>query len=75
MITQITEKAEGGMKNIKVRFAGIDPKPYDGTFTIIYIPDQNQILKAGQRYSITIEGLSYKEIDTSKSHPKAEDLK
>lgn len=45
------------MTQIKVRFEGIEVK--DGNMAIIYIPDQTQILQAGKRYEITIEGLSF----------------
>jgi len=47
------------MKDIEVTFAGVESKPYDGTFTIIYIPDQRQILEPGQKYRIRIKGLSF----------------
>ncbi|GAI46078.1 unnamed protein product [marine sediment metagenome] len=45
------------MKQIKVRFEGIEVK--DGNMAITYIPDQTQILQAGKRYEIIIEGLSF----------------
>jgi len=45
------------MKQIKVRFEGVEVK--DGNMAIIYIPDHTQILQAGKRYEIVIEGLSF----------------
>jgi len=48
------------MKKVKVNFAGIE-KSKDGKLSIIYIPDQTQVLHAGQKYRIVIEGLTYEE--------------
>jgi len=47
-------------KEIRVRFAGVE-KAKGGEFSIIYIPDQTHFLKAGKRYRIVLEGLSYAE--------------
>lgn len=58
------------MKTITVRFAGIEKAP-DGNLSIIYIPDQTQVLKAGQKYRIEIEGLSYEE-SVAKQRSEAE---
>ncbi len=56
------------VKRIKVQYAGIvTDQPYDGTLTILYIPDQRQVLMPGQKYEIVIEGLSFSEKDTRKS--------
>jgi len=48
------------MKVVKVNFAGIE-KSKDGKLSIIYIPNQTQMLRAGQKYQIVIEGLTYEE--------------
>jgi len=56
------------LPKIKVKFAGIDvSKPYNGALSIIYIPDQRQVLMPGQKYELVIEGLSFTEKDTGKS--------
>ena len=52
------------MKNIKVRFAGIVVDSKDKNFSVIYIPDQDQRLRAGQKYQITVEGLSFEHKET-----------
>ena len=55
------------MKQIKVRFAGVETaKPYEGNLTIYYIPDQTHVLKAGVKYEIVIEGLGFDQKDTRK---------
>lgn len=55
------------MKQIKVKFAGIvTDDPYDGALTILYTPDQRQVLMPGQKYEIVIEGLTFAEKDTGK---------
>lgn len=46
------------MKVIKVRFDGIEKSP-DGKFSIIYIPDSTHVLRAGVKYRIEVEGLTY----------------
>ena len=46
------------MKVIKVRFDGIEKSP-DGKFSIIYTPDNTQVLRAGVKYRIEVEGLTY----------------
>ena len=48
------------MKEIHVRFAGVEKAP-DGQLSIIYIPENRQILLPGQRYKIVLDGLSYDE--------------
>lgn len=48
------------MKEIHVKFAGVEKAP-DGQFSIIYIPDNRQLLLPGRKYKIVIEGLSYEE--------------
>ncbi|GAI81459.1 unnamed protein product [marine sediment metagenome] len=48
------------MKDIHVKFAGVE-KASDGQFSIIYIPDQHQILNPGQEYRIVLDGLTYEE--------------
>ncbi len=55
-------------KEIRVRFAGIEKGP-GGEFCIHYIPDETQVLKAGWRYKIVLEGLTYEQ------HGKAKDRK
>ncbi|MBA7638829.1 hypothetical protein ES703_46485 [subsurface metagenome] len=57
------------MKEIHVTFAGIEKAPND-QFSIIYIPDNRQILLPGRRYKIVIDGLSYDE-----SKPKSQETK
>lgn len=47
-------------KEIRVRFAGVE-KAENGEFSIMYIPDQTHFLKAGKRYQIILEGLTYEE--------------
>ena len=46
------------MKDIHVKFAGLEPLPYDGSITIIYIPDQRQVLEPGRKYRIVIDGFT-----------------
>lgn len=46
------------MEEIRVTYASIEMGE-GGAFTIIYIPDQRQILEAGRRYKIIIDGLTY----------------
>lgn len=48
------------MKDIHVKFAGIEKAP-DGQFSIIYTPENRQILLPGQRYRIVLDGLTYDE--------------
>lgn len=48
------------MKEIHVKFAGVEKAP-DGQFSIIYIPENRQILLPGQRYRIVLDGLTYDE--------------
>lgn len=48
------------MKEIHVKFSGIEKAPGD-QFSIIYIPEQRQVLLPGQKYKIIIDGLSYEE--------------
>lgn len=48
------------MKEIHVRFAGIEKAPNE-QLSIIYIPDNRHVLLPGQKYRIVIEGLSYEE--------------
>jgi len=48
------------MKDIHVKFAGVEKAP-DGQFSVIYIPDQRQVLNPGQRYRIVLDGLTYEE--------------
>ena len=48
------------MKEIHVTFAGIEKAP-GGQFSIIYIPENRQILLPSKRYKIVIDGLSYNE--------------
>ena len=48
------------MKDIHVQFAGV-VKSQDGQFSIIYIPDQRQVLLPGIRYKIVLDGLTYAE--------------
>lgn len=58
------------MKEIRVRFAGIEKAPDSEELSIIYIPDNRQILEPGRRYRIIIEGLSFeKHGATKKSEP------
>lgn len=45
---------------ITVRFAGVEKAP-GGKFSIIYIPDQRQVLEPGKRYRITLEDLTFEE--------------
>lgn len=52
------------MKEIHVKFAGIE-KAQDGKFSIIYIPNQRQVLMPGKKYHIIIDDLGY-----GKSEPK-----
>jgi len=49
------------VKDIHVRFAGIEKAPDSEQLSIIYIPDNRQILLPGKRYRIIIEGLTYNE--------------
>lgn len=51
------------MKTIKVQFAGIEKSP-DGKFSIIYIPDNRQVLLPGCRYKIEITDLTFEHCDT-----------
>ncbi|GAI94170.1 unnamed protein product [marine sediment metagenome] len=59
------------MKDIHVRFAGIEKAPESEQLSIIYIPDNRQILLPGRRYRIIIEGLSFEKWE-GKQHSKAE---
>ncbi|GAJ05234.1 unnamed protein product [marine sediment metagenome] len=56
------------VERIHVKFAGVEKSP-DGQFSIIYIPENRQILLPGQRYEIILDGLSY---DESKPKEKKE---
>jgi len=47
------------VKDIHVRFAGVEKAPDSEQLSIIYIPDNRQILLPGRRYRIVIEGLSF----------------
>ena len=47
------------MKEIRVKFAGIEKAPDSEELSIIYIPDTTHVLRAGQRYRVIIEGLSF----------------
>ncbi len=51
------------MKTIKVQFAGIEKSP-DGKFSIIYIPDNRQVLLPGCRYKIEITDLTFEHCNT-----------
>jgi len=46
--------------DISVRFAGIEKAP-DGKFSILYVPDQRQVLEPGKRYRITLKDLTFEE--------------
>ena len=48
------------MKEIHVTFAGIEKAP-NGKFSIIYTPDERQILEPGRKYRIVLDGLTYDE--------------
>ncbi|MBA7637522.1 hypothetical protein ES703_45167 [subsurface metagenome] len=50
----------GTMKEIHVKFAGVEKAP-GGQFSILYIPDQRQVLYPGRRYRIVLDGLTYEE--------------
>ncbi len=54
------------MKDIHVRFANIEKAPDSEQLSIIYIPDNRQILLPGRRYRIILNGLTYQETDTTK---------
>ena len=58
------------MQEIKVKFAGIE-KSKDGQLSILYIPNQTQVLVAGKKYQIVIEGLSYEEWGSGKKRRKS----
>ncbi|GAJ19761.1 unnamed protein product [marine sediment metagenome] len=62
------KRLEEEMKEIHVTFAGVEKSP-DGQFSIIYIPENRQILLPGRRYQIVLDGLSY---DESKPQEKKE---
>lgn len=56
-------------KKIHVRCVGIvTDEPYDGTLSILYVPDQDHILKAGKKYEIVLEGFSFAHKDTGAKH-------
>lgn len=71
--TSIPERSIDGrlkVKEIRVRFAGIEKAPDSEELSIIYIPDTTQILQAGRRYRVIIEGLSFETHGaTKKSKP------
>lgn len=48
------------MKEIHVKFAGVE-KTQDGQFSIVYIPNEQQVLQPGERYHIIIDDLGYAE--------------
>ena len=48
------------MKEIHVRFAGVEKSP-DGKFSIIYIPENRQVLEPGRKYLIVLDDLAYDE--------------
>lgn len=56
------------MKEIHVKFAGIEQTP-DGKFSIVYIPDQRQVLMPGKKYHIIIDDLGYGEGKAKEAKP------
>lgn len=67
-------RGEGSVKDIHVQFAGIEKAPGE-PLSIIYTSGQRQVLLAGRKYRIVIDGLGYEGYDERSEGGKKKEVK